>query len=587
MYMLKAEDKSAFYAQLDKMGADYDPDECMVRREFTTRGYHTTMTGGMVHPIRESFSYAVALLDGGRDNDIRRAWDILRKVTPLQETDPAKKTYGIWSYYLEEPLEKMSPPDWNWADFNGKEIVYILRDHVVIMDLNLQDALTAALRNACMSIFRRNMDPGYTNISIMGTYVTLAAGELMGWNDMFEYGKSRLRHLHRHNMAAGGFLEYNSPGYTALAMTDLTRLAGDIQDAECRKLSGELCRMAWKTIAAHFHPVTGMWAGPNARNYNWLEDRRTWTLLQRAAGINILKGREPDFNMEWVRVEPRCPEEYLPYFSGEIGAHDASEALYEVSGDHPGRIEGKRLVAFSYIGNTYTFSSFARCDTWNQRRTLFGHFGTQDCPGYVGIRMLHDFYDFSSGMVASAQYMGTSMFVLNFVSDGGDTHCVLDMIKNHTIRAADMRFRVLAGGPAAEGLNAQWDGGKLDIALPGARLRLDIKSAFWDGAPPVSYEVTRDGDQTCFDIVLAHSDQPVEIHMNELGASFIAGCMSLDPNADPNGISVTQIGESVKIEGTAGIPLSAQTSAKPVPQARWDAEVMLAGVVDADYLDSR
>ena len=37
---------------------------------------------------------------------------IIGKVLSLQDTDPSSKTYGIWPWLLEEPLEQMSPPDW-------------------------------------------------------------------------------------------------------------------------------------------------------------------------------------------------------------------------------------------------------------------------------------------------------------------------------------------------------------------------------------------------------------------------------------------------------------------------------------------
>ncbi len=104
---------------LDREAGRYDPAEKVLRRPFSSPGYHTTLKGGTVHPTRGSFCYALALLDGGRDEDRRRAEEILVRVTALQDQDPKSRTYGIWSWFLAEPLQKMSPPDWNRADFCG------------------------------------------------------------------------------------------------------------------------------------------------------------------------------------------------------------------------------------------------------------------------------------------------------------------------------------------------------------------------------------------------------------------------------------------------------------------------------------
>ena len=117
--------KACFLKALSKQDARYDPAEKMIRRPFSSPGYHTTLKGGYVHPPRDSLNYAVALLDSGEPDRLKRAQDILRKVISLQDQDPKSRTYGIWSWFMEEPLEKMSPPDWNWADFCGTQLLQV------------------------------------------------------------------------------------------------------------------------------------------------------------------------------------------------------------------------------------------------------------------------------------------------------------------------------------------------------------------------------------------------------------------------------------------------------------------------------
>jgi hypothetical protein len=50
----------------------------VLRRPFSSPGYHTQLTGGFVHSTRESLAYAVGLLDTGRAADLTRAAAMLR-----------------------------------------------------------------------------------------------------------------------------------------------------------------------------------------------------------------------------------------------------------------------------------------------------------------------------------------------------------------------------------------------------------------------------------------------------------------------------------------------------------------------------
>ena len=118
----------------------------MLRCPLHSPGYHTTLTGGMTHPTRESLTYAAALLDTGEEELRQRAQGILRRILALQDQDPSSKTYGIWSWFAEEPLTQMSPPDWNWADFCGTQLLEVALNHsgevepeILAADLSLLD----------------------------------------------------------------------------------------------------------------------------------------------------------------------------------------------------------------------------------------------------------------------------------------------------------------------------------------------------------------------------------------------------------------------------------------------------------------
>src|SRR5690606_4772087 len=116
------------------------------------------------------------LLQAGGQERVDRAATVIRAVVALQDTDPLNPTYGIWPWLLEEPLEQMDRPDWNWADFLGARLATILADHAAALPADVADAARVALGHAAWSIFRRNVHLDYTNIAIMGAGVTAAAG---------------------------------------------------------------------------------------------------------------------------------------------------------------------------------------------------------------------------------------------------------------------------------------------------------------------------------------------------------------------------------------------------------------------------
>ena len=88
----------------------------LLAEPFDSPGYHTRIAnGGVVHGTVQSLRYALALLQSGDESCHERAGGIVHAVLGLQDTNAASPTYGIWPWFLEEPLSEMSPPDWNWA----------------------------------------------------------------------------------------------------------------------------------------------------------------------------------------------------------------------------------------------------------------------------------------------------------------------------------------------------------------------------------------------------------------------------------------------------------------------------------------
>lgn len=129
MFTVSEKNRDYFLRTLAESNALYSDVWKCPTRYLKKANYHTQLYCCEVHSTREAFTYANALLATGDDADLARAVEVLDHVARLQDKDPANATFGIWSWYMEEPLEQMAPPDWNWADFCGQEIVNVLTYH--------------------------------------------------------------------------------------------------------------------------------------------------------------------------------------------------------------------------------------------------------------------------------------------------------------------------------------------------------------------------------------------------------------------------------------------------------------------------
>lgn len=450
----------------------YDPAERMIRRPFSSPGYHTALKGGEVHPTRDALNYAVALLDTGEPALLQRAEDILRRVLALQDQDPESKTYGIWSWFLEEPLDQMAPPDWNWADFCGVQLLQVALDHRRRLAPDLAAEVDAAIQHAARSIRRRNVGPGYTNIAIMGAYVTLVAAELYRLEDLREYARNRWRAFHAFTRRSGAFSEYNSPTYTVVALKELGRMRQHVRDAEMRRLVEEVYRFAWEEIAHHFHAPTRQWAGPHSRAYHTLLPADVLALLERSTeGRLAFATGEPAPALDEHRVPTPCPRDLEPFFMALLAPREVVKTF--VPGEPP-------VTGTTFLHPQFALGSINRGDLWNQRRALLAYWGTAEAPSYLHLRCLRDGYDFAAAQFFSVQRGSDLLAGVNFATDGGDTHVSLDRLQNATVRARDLRLRFEFGGAAGgrslptparleDPLTLRWGEVRLDLSVPYAR----------------------------------------------------------------------------------------------------------------------
>ncbi|QUL55293.1 hypothetical protein KDC22_01530 [Paenibacillus tritici] len=480
--------------------ARYDPDLRMLRSPFSSPGYHTTLKQAeFIHSTRDSLTYALGLLDTELTGYEQRAFDIIRQVISLQDTDRSHDTFGIWSWFYEEPLDQMAPPDWNWADFCGSRLVQAIARHGCRFPDDLLEAVTRSIEYACEAIIRRNVGPDYTNIAIIGAFVTRIAGEVLGREEYAEYGLERLRKLHVHTLKHGAFQEYNSPVYTYIALLELSKLRSGTTDAGVKALTGELLDLTWKTVAGYYHPATAQWSGPHSRSYGALLDEQSQACLQLATGgaVMFFPWEELPYQEEWYKSGLHCPTAYLNGFT----IPETKEVRQRLEGEEPG---GGGKWAVTYMTPQWSMGSFTHSDLWNQRRPLLVYADNHGQPAYIRLRCLHDGYDYCSVRFQALQEAGYMLFGIDFLTDGGDTHPNLDRISG-VIEAADLRLRLEIGG-CLDGVTAVTTDDGASIIIGGTEF--DLRTWFIafigpeEAAHSRSWEVHRTGGRINIDRML-------------------------------------------------------------------------------------
>ncbi len=553
-------DLSELRRALAEWDTAYDPAERMIRRPFHSPGYHTVYRGDFTHPTRESLDYALALLDSGEEERLRTACGILDRVLALQDTDPESKTYGIWSWFMEEPLERMSPPDWNWADFCGTALIQVAMDHRARLPGGLAERLDASLHHAVRSIMRRDMGPHYTNIALMGTHVTYTVGELYGDAEVLEYARRRLRRFAEHTREQGAFNEYNSPTYTSLAIRILARMLRDIDDPGPRPILEELHDLVWSDVARHFHPPTRQWAGPHSRCYSTLLGTDALGFLQRAVGPAAdLTSGQPAPNLEANRLQCRCPEAYVPLF---VRLNEARE-FCQVYG-----LGAPLVVGHTHLDETVAVGSVNRGSFWNQQRALVAYWGNAQAPIALQVRFLHDGYDYCSALLFSCQAGPYVLAAVLFATDGGDTHPGLDRVRDATIEAEDLRLRFhVLGAPPGTGLPPAFEVGRpLSFPVGNAVVHLDVAYAAFGGRA-ADTEVSR-AEGLCLD-VRVHTGTREAIDFRSLGRAAIV--FGLSVSAGSHGCRPVEVtrddGQLVASWGTPHGPLCLSVPERPAAAA--------------------
>lgn len=501
----------------------YEPEIQLMRGEKTIPNYHSNLPEGEYCMTSKNAEFALDLLCCENPQYHAIANNILRKHSSLQRKEGELR--GLWSYYYEESLDKMHAPDWNYADFNAIPLIKILIEHSEKLEEGVYEILKDSVINACYAIIKRNLTIIYTNPTVMNVYATVVCGEMFDIPEFVEFGKTKLERFYRHIMASRTFDEYNCPGYSLLIAQIFPSMLKHIKDADvCDKIN-QLNSIVWEMLGKHFHVKTGELSGPNFRRYvNFFSDEQL-SEYKRATGVDLIS--DEDMTPENLLYSPKCPEELTHYFT-ENHSEDYS-ILYTRGNNYPWF--NQPIIDSLYMTDDYTIGSFSLMDGWNQRSSLAAYFGDRKEKCCIRLRILHDFYDFSSGATATVQHKGSAITVANFHTNHGDTHVDLDPIINNTIRAKDLRVRFQIEAnctAAAEKITVCQEGSTCVVNAFGEEVVLGFPAIEMSGEN-TKVEVTRNGKEIFVDAVL-YSGEEKSINLKAYDSLYVVSTISIGEN---------------------------------------------------------
>lgn len=431
-------DTALLEAALALMEQQFDANAAMLSRKVGPEyNYHSTLRNTTAHPTRESLEYALLLLEAPQDE---RAQTILSRVLTLQDTDSQSQWYGLWGYYAEEPPPKMSAADWNWADFNGATLLMVAFRHGERLAPSLRVRVHEAIRHAAASVRKRNVAPTYTNIAVQGTFVTVAAAQLLNDADLRAYATDRLRRVVATIDETGSFAEYNSATYARVTIANLTRMRMTVKDPLVLDLAARIHHRAWMHLAQHWHAPTMQLAAPQSRCYSTDIGQPVW--LQKALGgqlafLAMNKLRSAAVEGEVAVLDYACPSDLQYLFLQTPAPHVHREIFL------PGKDGARPTAGTTYLDPGFCLGSANRADFWVQRRPLVAYWGSAARPArYAQLRFLKDNYDFSSALFYSVQEQNYVLGLVNFRSPGGDKHISLDPIQHGGFDASRFRLRL-------------------------------------------------------------------------------------------------------------------------------------------------
>jgi len=221
--------------------------------------------------VRETATYAVALLERGRQGDAERAARALESVLAHQIDDSRSVAHGTWRRSPLEPFPGDAPREWidydpNWREFVGSALALALH-HEARLPPPTVAAIDAALRLAVEGTLARQLSAEYTNIALMSTFLLDYAGDRLGETAWQRAGETLASEIDQGYRRTGAFPEHNSPTYYGVDLYGLALWRARAPSERLRARGASLEEAFWRDLARFYHPGLRNLCGPYSRAY--------------------------------------------------------------------------------------------------------------------------------------------------------------------------------------------------------------------------------------------------------------------------------------------------------------------------------
>lgn len=433
--------RTRLLAAIEAQEPHYDDTAGMIRHRLgSAYDYNTYLRDCDAHATRKSLWYANQLLNAGEEAYRLRAERVIAAVLDCQVTDRESQHLGVWPHFAEEPIPTGPYVDLNWADFCGVALIqaWLYHRHRIMPPIVCR--IEKAIRLAAAAIQRRNVGPDYTNIAIMGTYVTLVGGERLGDKGLVAYGAERLQRFADFTDRCGGFQEFNSPTYTLVALKELSRLRLHVLGHTSRQIADRLHVIAWQEIADHFHAPSQQWGGPHSRTYFDLMTHTDRDFFARWTGVNLYGAEDAGRGCpEEDAIDAACPPELRGNFQRLDAPRLHQRTLHATE-------QTFRTTCFQHPA--FSLGTTERSMMWNQCRPLLAYLGPKHDPTAFRVRVLLNGYDFTAATLFSQQDEGRVLAGVSFDPSAGVKHPVFDRMTEGHVRVNDLCVRFAFSGCA-------------------------------------------------------------------------------------------------------------------------------------------
>lgn len=212
--------------------------------------------------VRSKTRLAEALLFRNRPEDREQAFAILQWVLKYQCQDESSKYYGVWK---TTPAGNWHDP--NWREFVGCDLIIILHAYRSVLPPDLAKTIEAALMHAAWGALKRDVAPGYSNISVMSAFLMEYTGTAFKRDELKQAGLKKARDIVALYRTCSTFNEFNSPTYYGVTLVGIALWRELAFSEELKALGKTLEQELWREVTTFYNANLKNLPGPYFRSY--------------------------------------------------------------------------------------------------------------------------------------------------------------------------------------------------------------------------------------------------------------------------------------------------------------------------------